>query len=50
MTGGAVNCTAEQAPIRLTTTLAHSSGEWVSSDWPVGPVTETAARIGWGPP
>src|SRR3954466_66415 len=29
--------------IRLTTTLAHSSGEWVSSDWPVSPVTETAA-------
>jgi ERF superfamily len=29
--------------IRLTTTLAHSSGEWVSSDWPVCPVTETAA-------
>jgi hypothetical protein len=28
--------------IRLTTTLAHSSGEWVSSDWPVCPVTETA--------
>src|SRR6185369_9676806 len=27
--------------IRLTTTLAHSSGEWVSSDWPVCPVTET---------
>src|SRR6476661_2789295 len=26
--------------IRLTTTLAHSSGEWVSSDWPV---SETAA-------
>src|SRR5258708_5128001 len=23
--------------IRLTTTLAHSSGEWVSSDWPVCP-------------
>src|SRR3954452_15752200 len=21
--------------IRLTTTLAHSSGEWVASDWPV---------------
>jgi hypothetical protein len=34
--------------IRLTTTLAHSSGEWVSSDWPVCPVTETAAphRLG----
>ena len=29
--------------IRLTTTLAHSSGEWVSSDWPVCPLTETAA-------
>ncbi len=29
--------------IRLTTTLAHSSGEWVSSDWPVCLVTETAA-------
>src|SRR6266404_3990327 len=29
--------------IRLTTTLAHSSGEWVSSDWPVCPVSETAS-------
>jgi ERF superfamily len=29
--------------IRLTTVLAHSSGEWVSSDWPVCPVEETAA-------
>jgi len=29
--------------IRLTTTLAHSSGEWLSSDWPVCPVAETAA-------
>jgi hypothetical protein len=29
--------------IRLTTTLAHSSGEWVSSDWPVCPLSETAA-------
>lgn len=28
--------------IRLTTTLAHSSGEWVASDWPVCPVSETA--------
>src|SRR3979411_440039 len=34
--------------IRLTTTLAHSSGEWVSSEWPVCPVSETAAphRLG----
>src|SRR3954466_12649621 len=29
--------------IHLTTILAHSSGEWMSSDWPVCPVTETAA-------
>src|SRR3954468_18406890 len=29
--------------IRLTTTLAHSSGEWVASDWPVCPVSETAS-------
>ena len=29
--------------IRLTTTLAHSSGEWVSSDWPVCPVSETSS-------
>src|SRR5215470_9239978 len=29
--------------IRLTTVLAHSSGEWVSSDWPVCPVADTAA-------
>src|SRR3989442_1241446 len=29
--------------IRLPTTLAHSSGEWVSSAWPVCPVSETAA-------
>jgi hypothetical protein len=29
--------------IRLTTTLAHASGEWVSSDWPVCAVSETSA-------
>jgi ERF superfamily len=29
--------------IRLTTTLAHSSGEWISSDWPVCSVAETVA-------
>jgi hypothetical protein len=29
--------------IHLTTVLAHSSGEWVSSDWPVCQVSETAA-------
>jgi hypothetical protein len=29
--------------IRLTTVLAHTSGEWISSEWPVCPVSETAA-------
>ena len=33
----------EAGLIRLTTILAHSSGEWMSSDWPVCPVSETAA-------
>ena len=28
--------------INLTTTLAHSSGEWIASDWPVCPIAETA--------
>src|SRR5262249_27199671 len=31
-TGGMVN---------LTTTLAHASGEWIASDWPVCPIAET---------
>ena len=29
--------------INLTTVLAHSSGEWIASDWPVCAVSETAA-------
>src|SRR5436305_1238674 len=33
----------EAGLIRLTTVLAHSSGECVSSDWPVSPVGETDA-------
>jgi ERF superfamily len=28
--------------VNLTTTLAHASGEWVASDWPVCPIAETA--------
>jgi ERF superfamily len=28
--------------VHLTTTLAHASGEWVASDWPVCPIAETA--------
>ena len=33
----------EAGLIRLTTILAHSSGEWMSSDWPICPVSENAA-------
>jgi hypothetical protein len=29
--------------VNLTTVLAHSSGEWIASDWPVCPISETAA-------
>src|SRR3954452_9277504 len=29
--------------IKLTTSLVHGSGEWIASDWPVCPVSETAA-------
>jgi hypothetical protein len=38
---------SDRGLIRLTT-LVHASGEWVSSDWPVCPVSETAAphRLG----
>jgi hypothetical protein len=32
----------ESGQIRLTTLLAHASGEWISSDWPVCPISETA--------
>ena len=33
----------EAGLVRLTTTLAHASGEWVSSEWPVCPVSEITA-------
>jgi hypothetical protein len=33
----------ETGLIHLTTLLAHSSGEWLSSDWPVCPISDTAA-------
>jgi hypothetical protein len=29
--------------VRLTTTLAHASGEWLASDWPVCPVADIAS-------
>jgi len=33
----------EAGLVRLTTILAHSSGEWGSSEWPVCSVSETAS-------
>ena len=41
----AVQTTAIDEPtqiVKLTTVLAHSSGEWIASDWPVCPVAETS--------
>src|SRR5215831_15136442 len=29
--------------VSLTTTLAHSSGEWIASDWPVCPIADMAS-------
>src|SRR5205085_5581006 len=29
--------------LRLTTVLAHSSGEWISSEWPVCQITDVAS-------
>jgi hypothetical protein len=28
--------------VNLTTILAHASGEWIASDWPICAITETA--------
>ena len=28
--------------VSLTTMLAHASGEWIASDWPICPIAETA--------
>ena len=33
----------EAGLLRLTTVLAHSSGEWLSSEWPVCPITDIAS-------
>jgi hypothetical protein len=35
--------------VNLTTMLAHSSGEWIASDWPVCPAPpRLRIRNGWG--
>jgi hypothetical protein len=38
----------EAGLLRLTTVLAHSSGEWISSEWPVCPIADigSAQRMG----
>src|SRR4029077_19600332 len=36
--------------LRLTTILAHSSGEWISSEWPVCPITDIATADRRGAP
>jgi hypothetical protein len=33
----------EAGLLRLTTILAHSSGEWISSEWPVCPISDVAS-------
>src|SRR6202035_524498 len=33
----------EASLLRLTTILAHSSGEWISSEWPVCPISDIAS-------
>jgi hypothetical protein len=35
----------DQGQIMLTTLLVHTSGEWISSLWPVCPATETSAHL-----
>lgn len=46
-----IQCTAmdqKTGLIRLNTVLAHASGEWIASDWPVCPASEVASphRLG----
>ena len=36
--------------VNLTTTLAHASGEWIASDWPVCAIAETANLSAWARP
>ena len=41
-----VQTTAMDEPtrtVRLNTVLAHSSGEWIASDWPVCPISDMAS-------
>jgi hypothetical protein len=40
----------EAGLLRLTTILAHSSGEWISSEWPVCTIADIAAVQRMGRP
>src|SRR6188472_1146501 len=44
----AIEIDKEAGLLRLTTVLAHSSGEWISSDWPVCQISDIASaqRVG----
>ena len=44
----ATRCEADQ--VFLTTLLVHSSGEWMSSEWPVCPSGIPMRRTGWERP
>ena len=33
--------------VRLSTVMAHASGEWIASDWPVCPLPRLSGRSGW---
>jgi hypothetical protein len=33
--------------VNLTTVLAHSSGEWIASEWPVCTIADTAVPFAW---
>jgi hypothetical protein len=35
--------------VNLTTTLAHASGEWIASDWPVCPLPKPQIPSVWAP-
>jgi hypothetical protein len=37
----------EAGVVNLTTMLAHASGEWIASDWPVCPVANVTLRGGF---
>src|SRR4030081_2474212 len=42
-TGQTTEIDKEASLVRLTTVLAHSSGEWLSSEWPVCPISDTGS-------